>query len=130
MASVASRNGAPTMAPIATGPACLPSVMMAMIGISDSGIAVATAASTLPTAPWPRPRRRPAHSTALVNTAAPATITAKLTTSSAPAIRHQTEPAGQAGKPGPFGLREILIDLPNGLASRVRPTLFSTRWLS
>jgi hypothetical protein len=85
MARVASRNGAPTMAPIATGPACLPSVMMAMTGISDSGIAVATAASTLPTAPWPRPRRRPAHSTALVNTAAPTTITAKLATSSTPA---------------------------------------------
>jgi hypothetical protein len=59
--------------------------MIATTGISDSGIAVATAASTLPTAPWPRPSRRPAHSTALVNTAAPATITAKLTTSRTPA---------------------------------------------
>ena len=85
MAKVPSRNGAPRMAPIATGSACWPPVMTAMTGISDSGIAVATAARTLPTAPWPRPRRRPAHSTALVNTAAPATITAKLTTSSTPA---------------------------------------------
>ena len=128
MASVASRNGAPTMAPIATGAACLPSVMMAITGISDSGIAVATAASTLPTAPWPRPRRRPAHSTALVNTAAPATITAKLTTSSAPAIRHRL--AGQAGGKTRAVRYEDLGLIPNGLASRVRSTLFSIRWLS
>ncbi len=74
---------APTMAPTAISPPCFLSAI-ATTGINDSGIAVATAASTLPTAPWPRPSCTPAHSTALVNTNAPATITAKLTTSSTP----------------------------------------------
>src|SRR6185437_2245566 len=83
MASVASRNGAPTMAPTAMSLPCAP-CRTATTGISDSGSAVATAASTLPTAPWPRPRRTPTHSIALVNTNEPATMTAKLTTSSTP----------------------------------------------
>ena len=41
--------------------------MMAMIGISVSGIAVPTAASRLPTAPSPMSSLWPAHSTAFVN---------------------------------------------------------------
>src|ERR687893_498185 len=47
---------------------------MAITGMTDSGSAVATAASRLPTAPSPRPRRRPAHSTELVKKNAPTTI--------------------------------------------------------
>ena len=42
--------------------------MIATIGISVSGIAVPTAASTLPVAPSPMPSRCPAHSIAFVNT--------------------------------------------------------------
>jgi hypothetical protein len=78
IAIVASRNGAPMIAPTATSsePAAPPRI--ATIGIRVSGIAVPTAASRLPVAPSPRPSRCPAHSTAFVNTSAPARITAKL----------------------------------------------------
>ena len=58
----------------------------ATIAISVSGIAVPTAASTLPTAPSPSPSRWPIHSTALVKSSAPARMTAKLSASSATLI--------------------------------------------
>ena len=66
IAIVASRKGAPMIAPTATSsePAAPP--MIATIGISVSGIAVPTAASRLPVAPSPSPSRWPAHSIALV----------------------------------------------------------------
>ena len=64
-------NGAPRMAPM---PMSLESgawvKRMAMIGISVSGRAVPTAASTLPTAPSPSSKRRPNHSMPLVNSSA------------------------------------------------------------
>ena len=50
---VASRNGAPMIAPTATSSAPSAPPMIATIGISVSGIAVPTAASRLPTAPSP-----------------------------------------------------------------------------
>ena len=62
--------------------------MIATIGIRVSGIAVPTAARTLPVAPSPRLRRCPSHSTALVNINAPARITAKL------AMRRRRAPIG------------------------------------
>lgn len=80
MPRVASRNGAPTTAPIATCPDSSPE-RIATTGIVDSGSAVATAARMLPTAPCPRLSRVPAHSTALVNTTAPARIMTKLSAS-------------------------------------------------
>ena len=76
MASVDSMNGAPRMAPVpmacevsgsppnSTGP------RMAMTGISVSGMAVATAARTLPTAPSARFSLWPNHSIPLVNSSA------------------------------------------------------------
>ena len=51
----------------------------ATIAISVSGIAVPTAARMLPTAPTPTSSLCPIHSTALVNSSAPARTTAKLT---------------------------------------------------
>ena len=69
------------IAPIATSSDPSAPPMIATIGISVSGIAVPTAASRLPTAPWPIASRWPAHSTAFVNTIAPPRITAKLTSS-------------------------------------------------
>ena len=50
---VASRNGAPMIAPTATSSAPSAPPMIATIGIRVSGIAVPTAASRLPTAPSP-----------------------------------------------------------------------------
>ena len=81
IAIVASRNGAPMIAPIATSSAPSAPPMIATIGISVSGIAVPTAARMLPVAPSPISSRCPAHSTALVNSSAPARMTAKLTAS-------------------------------------------------
>jgi hypothetical protein len=81
IAIVARRNGAPMMAPSATSLEPSEPSRMAMIGISVSGIAVPTAARMLPVAPSPSPSRLPAHSTALVNSSAPARITAKLAAS-------------------------------------------------
>src|SRR3954451_13980976 len=52
--------------------------MIATIGIRDSGTAVATAARTLPTAPWPRFSMLPNHSIAFVKRSAPASRIAKL----------------------------------------------------
>jgi hypothetical protein len=49
----------------------------ATIAISVSGIAVPTAARMLPTAPTPTSSLCPIHSTALVNSSAPARTTAK-----------------------------------------------------
>ena len=61
IASVESMNGAPRIAPTPTSwdPLGDPK-MIAMIGISVSGSAVPTAASTDPTAPSASPSRRPA----------------------------------------------------------------------
>ena len=88
MAIVASRNGAPMIAPIATSSAPSAPPIMATIGISVSGIAVPTAASRLPTDPSPSSSLCPAHSTAFVNTSAPTRITAKLSS------RRRTAPIG------------------------------------
>src|SRR4051794_2014659 len=78
IATVDSMKGAPTIAPIAT---CSPSApaSTATMGMTDSGRAVPTAAITLPTAPSPRLSRWPAHSTAFVNSTAPAMISTKET---------------------------------------------------
>ena len=66
------------IAPTATSsdPGSPPTI--ATIGISDSGSAVATAASTLPTAPCPSPTMLPNHSIAFVKSSAPASRIAKL----------------------------------------------------
>ena len=72
-----SMNGAPMIAPMATSSPSAPA-STATIGISDSGSAVPTAASRLPTGPSPRLSLRPAHSTALVNRIAPPMISTKL----------------------------------------------------
>ena len=63
------------IAPIATSSAPSAPPMIATIGISVSGIAVPTAASTLPVAPSPTPSLLPVHSIALVNSIAPARMT-------------------------------------------------------
>ena len=76
IAIVASRKGAPMIAPTATSSEPSAPPMIATIGISVSGIAVPTAASMLPVAPSPSPSLLPDHSTALVNSSAPARITA------------------------------------------------------
>ena len=86
IASVARRNGAPRIAPTPTSPAALLPVnivaTMATTGIMVSGSAVPTAASTLPTAPWPRFSLSPRISTALVNSAAATTMATAESTSS------------------------------------------------
>ncbi len=72
MASVASMNGAPRMAPTPTS--CDDSPVanrIAMIGISVSGSAVPTAARTEPTAPSASSSLRPNHSIPFVNSSAP-----------------------------------------------------------
>ena len=73
IASVASMNGAPRMAPtpIACDASDPPPARIAMIGINVSGSAVPTAASTDPTAPSASPSFRPNHSMPLVNSSAP-----------------------------------------------------------
>ena len=76
IAIVASRNGAPMIAPTATSSAPSAPPTIATIGISVSGMAVPTAASSEPTAPWPSSSRWPIHSTAFVKSRAPARITA------------------------------------------------------
>ena len=77
IASVASMNGAPRMAPMPT--ACEasppPANRIAMIGIIVSGRAVPTAASTEPTAPSARSSLRPTHSMPLVKSSAPMRMT-------------------------------------------------------
>src|SRR5687768_3105962 len=87
-ASVASRKGAPRIAPIPISPVAallvprskLPKI--ATSGIMVSGNAVPTAASTLPTAPAPRFSRSPMISTALVKRIAAPSIAARDTTNS------------------------------------------------
>src|SRR5215211_6805713 len=82
-ARVASRNGAPRIAPIPISPVAalleprskLPRI--ATSGIMVSGNAVPTAASTLPTAPAPRFSRSPVISTALVKRTAAPSIAAR-----------------------------------------------------
>src|SRR5215210_4657792 len=77
IASVASMNGAPRIAPTPTP--CEadepPPVRIAMIGIIVSGKAVPTAASTDPTAPSASSSLRPNHSMPFVNSSAPNRIT-------------------------------------------------------
>ena len=77
IAIVASRNGAPTIAPIATSSEPSAPPINATIGISVSGIAVPTAARRLPTAPTPIASRWPIHSTAFVKMNAPVRMIAK-----------------------------------------------------
>src|SRR5215210_6461712 len=84
MASVASINGAPSIAPMpirAPSSEALSS-RMATTAIMLSGSAVPTAASRLPTAPWRIPRRPPSISTAFVKKAAPTRIATSATTNS------------------------------------------------
>src|SRR3954447_9486866 len=77
IASVASMNGAPRIAPTPTpcDVAEPPPVRIAMIGIIVSGRAVPTAASTDPTAPSASSSFRPNHSIPFVNSSAPIRIT-------------------------------------------------------
>ena len=73
IASVASMNGAPRIAPTPISSECAsPENRIATIGIIVSGSAVPTAASTDPTAPSARPSFRPNHSMPFVNSSAPA----------------------------------------------------------
>ena len=73
IASVASMNGAPRIAPTPISSECSPvENRIAMIGIIVSGNAVPTAASTDPTAPSASPSFRPNHSMPFVNSSAPA----------------------------------------------------------
>ena len=67
------------MAPIATSSEPCSALIRATIAISVSGVAVPTAARTLPTAPSPRLSLWPIHSIALVNSNAPERTIAKLT---------------------------------------------------
>ena len=63
------------IAPIAISSASAPPPpASATIGITDSGSAVPTAASSAPTAPSPRFSRWPSHSTAFVKPIAPPTM--------------------------------------------------------
>src|SRR5918998_4323853 len=78
IAIVASRKGAPMIAPIATSSAPSAPPRMVITGMIVSGIAVPTAAIRLPAAPSPSESLWPVHSTALVKSCAPARITAKL----------------------------------------------------
>ena len=87
IASVPSKKGAPTIAPIATWWDPLEAPSRATIAISVSGIAVPTAASRLPTAPSPSSSPWPIHSTAFVKSSAPARMTVKLSASSGDAHR-------------------------------------------
>src|SRR5262245_56598163 len=80
-------NGAPMIAPYASwtcSPPPPPS--SATTGITDSGSAVPTAASSAPTAPAPRSSRWPSHSTAFVNQIAPPTIRTNAAASSSATI--------------------------------------------
>jgi hypothetical protein len=84
MARVASMNGAPRMAPTPTAspwPPAPPPNTTATIGISVSGMAVPTAAKTLPTTPSLTFSFSPSHSTALVNSSAQMRMIARLTMS-------------------------------------------------
>src|SRR3954449_8537980 len=76
MASVASMNGAPRIAPTPTSCDEAPDAKrIAMIGIIVSGKEVPTAARTEPTAPSASSSFRPNHSIPLVNSSAPIRIT-------------------------------------------------------
>ena len=78
IASVASMNGAPRMAPTPTSCDDAPVAnRMAMIGIIVSGRAVPTAARTEPTAPSASSSLRPNHSMPLVNSSAPSRMMTK-----------------------------------------------------
>src|SRR5437870_5508895 len=86
MARVASMKGAPRIAPtpisdelLRPDPAKI-GPMMAMTGMSVSGIAVAMPASTLPTAPSARFSLCPNHSIPLVNSSAPSRMTSRAPT--------------------------------------------------
>src|SRR3954452_4987887 len=82
MASVASMNGAPRIAPTPTSCDEAPDAKrIAMIGIIVSGSAVPTAASTEPTAPSASSSFRPNHSMPFVKSSAPARITTNARTS-------------------------------------------------
>ena len=94
IASVASTNGAPMIAPIAisTASSLPPPLISATIGMIDSGSAVPTAASSAPTAPSPRLRRCPSHSTALVKPIAPATMSTNAPSSSRATVMRSRAP--------------------------------------
>ena len=78
IASVASMNGAPRIAPTPTSCDEAPDAnRIAMIGIIVSGSAVPTAASTEPTAPSASSSLRPNHSMPLVKSSAPARMITK-----------------------------------------------------
>ena len=71
----------------------------ATIAISVSGVAVPTAARTLPTAPSPSPNPWPSHSTALVNSSAPESTIAKLSRRSIPPRARAAESGGPSSSP-------------------------------
>ena len=81
IASVASMNGAPRIAPIPISSEWPPPNRIAMSGIIVSGRAVPTAARTEPTAPSARPSLWPNHSMPLVNSSAPSRMIRKATAS-------------------------------------------------
>src|SRR5262245_45965491 len=82
IASVASMNGAPRIAPTPTpwDDSAPPPVRLAMIGIIVSGSAVPTAASTDPTAPSASWSFRPNHSMPFVKSSAPIRMTTNAAT--------------------------------------------------
>ena len=103
IARVPSTNGAPMIAPIAT---CTdspspPPLSSATTGMTDSGSAVPTAASSAPTAPAPRLSRWPSHSTAFVKPIAPPTISTKAASISRAAIHPCCPLAAAARLAGP-----------------------------
>ena len=105
-----SMKGAPTMAPIAT---CSdsPPARTATTGISDSGSAVPTAASRLPTAPSPRSRRLPDHSIAFVNRIAPPMISANAAASRSPVMRRLLPAAARRSHSSPvLNLCEVYLE--------------------
>ena len=125
IASVESMNGAPKFAP--TPISCEPSAVaktIAMIGMSVSGNAVPTAASTDPTAPSPRPSLRPIHSMPLVNSSAANRMTTRLTSRTrtsvsidAPGGRDHAPEDGISVADGPAGSRRRPAHATSGSAS-------------
>src|SRR5512140_2808982 len=119
IASVASMNGAPRIAPTPISSEWAPAVnTIAMIGIIVSGRAVPTAASTEPTAPSARPSFRPNHAMPFVNSSAPARMTrkaiARMTRSNTSAPRDPGRDAGRdddEDQPGDHG--HALLALPH-----------------
>ena len=94
------------IAPIAMSVAsCPPPPSSATIGITDSGSAVPTAASSAPTAPAPRFMRCPSHSTAFVKPIAPPMMSTKAASSSSAVVIASRAPR----IPGTGSPMEVLV---------------------